>query len=71
MVERVRGERATVAILHAGEMGARLAQRLRARGHRLLGLQGGRSAAAAVGARLAGVDVITRDPSKPLEATGG
>jgi D-alanine-D-alanine ligase-like ATP-grasp enzyme len=30
-----------------------------------------RSAAAAVGVRFAGVDIITRDPSRPLEETGG
>lgn len=30
-----------------------------------------RAAAAAVGVRLAGVDIITRDPSRPLEETGG
>jgi cyanophycin synthetase len=31
----------------------------------------GAKAAAAVGARLAGVDIITRDPGVPLEESGG
>jgi cyanophycin synthetase len=30
-----------------------------------------RNAAAAIAVRLAGVDIITRDPSRPLEETGG
>jgi 3-hydroxyisobutyrate dehydrogenase-like beta-hydroxyacid dehydrogenase len=38
-------ERAAVGILHAGEMGARLGELLRARGHAVLGVHGGRSAA--------------------------
>lgn len=34
-------------------------------------VEAGANAAAAVGARLAGVDIITTDPSRPLAATGG
>ncbi|HEX7450034.1 MAG TPA: hypothetical protein VF306_20910 [Pirellulales bacterium] len=34
-------------------------------------IEAGAAAAAAVGARLAGVDIITTDPARPLAATGG
>jgi hypothetical protein len=49
-------ERSTVGILHAGEMGAQLAERLRLRGHAVLGVQVGRSAATRGRARAAGIE---------------
>jgi 3-hydroxyisobutyrate dehydrogenase-like beta-hydroxyacid dehydrogenase len=56
MVECVRGERATLAILHPGEMGARVAVLLRARGYRVLGLCADRSAATRRRAEAAGIE---------------
>jgi 3-hydroxyisobutyrate dehydrogenase-like beta-hydroxyacid dehydrogenase len=56
IVECVRGERATLAVLHPGEMGARVAGILRERGHRVLGLGAGRSAATRRRAEAAGIE---------------
>lgn len=55
MIESISSERAVVAILHAGEMGARLAELLRARGHAVLGVDAGRSAATRRRAQAAGL----------------
>lgn len=56
MSEWISGGRAVVAILHAGEMGARLAELLRARGHAVLGVDAGRSAATRQRAQAAGLE---------------